>query len=91
MIQLTVILKVIGDMDDEVVTPVRHDRWTWSGAIERQDRSADSIWSHGGVLNAEPVLCLNQYLPSCTSNAGFHTSLVTPVLGVVAYQSVSIE
>ena len=35
--------KVVSDVDDEVVTPVGDDGWTWDGAIEREYDSLVSV------------------------------------------------
>ena len=40
-----IVFKVVSDVDDEVVTPVGDDGWTWDGAIECEYKSFVSVRS----------------------------------------------
>jgi hypothetical protein len=50
--------QVIGHVDNEVVSPVCDDSWTWNCAIESKGETRISIRGHSGVLHREPVLFL---------------------------------
>ena len=41
----SIVFKVVGDVDHEIVTPVGDDGWTWDGAIECEYKSFVSVRS----------------------------------------------
>jgi hypothetical protein len=88
----TICRQFVGNMDDQMVSPICDNGWARYSAIKAQDMTADSIRSHSRVGDSEPVLGFELVAISCsTASVCWHTSLVTPVFGVTEYQSVSIE
>lgn len=49
-------LKVVGDVDDEVVPPVGDDGWPRDCAVESQRLAHIAIWRECCVFNGKPVL-----------------------------------
>ena len=47
----SVVFKVVGNMDHQVVTPVSDDGRTWNSAIERKRNSFIAIWGKSGVFD----------------------------------------
>ena len=54
----SIVLQVVGDMNDEVVAPVSDDSWTRNGAVKGQGLALISIRRKGYIFNRKPVLCV---------------------------------
>lgn len=84
--------KIVGDVDDKIVSPVGDDGWARNCAVEGQCLACVSVWRECCVFNREPVFYLRSVMESKRIECSkLELPLVTPVDGVVVYQSVSME
>lgn len=53
----SIALHVVGDVDDEIITPVSDDGWAWDGTIEcHAGGSLVSVWAAIMLFGGEPYL-----------------------------------
>lgn len=50
MYRRSIDFKVISNVDNQIVTPVCNDCWSWYGPVECQDVTLITIWCGGDVL-----------------------------------------
>lgn len=55
MNRATIVCHTIRYVNDNLITPVRNDSWTWYGAVHCKNDTFNSIEGGGSVFNSEPV------------------------------------